>query len=74
VFGSGMHGGNHRGIDLPFTLIGGGGGALKKNFFSNAPGEGYYVADIHLTIMQKVFGMKVTSFGPSSTILPDILA
>ncbi|HEY0709530.1 MAG TPA: DUF1552 domain-containing protein [Polyangia bacterium] len=74
VFGSGMHGGNHRGIDLPFTLIGGGGGVLKKNFFSNGPGEGYYVADIHLTIMQKVFGMKITSFGPSSTILPDILA
>jgi len=57
------------------TLIfGGGGGVLKKNFFAVGPGEGYYVADIHLTIMQKVFGMNVTSFGPSTTILPDILA
>ncbi len=74
VFGSGMHGGNHRGIDIPFTLIGGGGGVLKKNFFANPPGDGYMVADIHLTIMQKVFGMNVTSFGPSTTILPDILA
>jgi len=74
VFGSGMHGGNHRGIDIPFTLIGSGGGVLKKNFFASGPGDGYYVADIHLTIMQKVFGMNVTSFGPSTTILPDILA
>ncbi len=74
VFGSGMHGGNHRGIDIPFTLIGGGGGVLKKNFFAVGPGDGFYVADIHLTIMQKVFGMNVTSFGPSTTILPDILA
>src|SRR5258708_40235196 len=70
-----MHGGNHRGIDIPFTLIGGGGGVLKKNFFANPPGDGYFVGDIHLTIMQKVFGMNITSFGPPTTqILPDILA
>ncbi|HXI57706.1 MAG TPA: DUF1552 domain-containing protein [Polyangia bacterium] len=75
VFGSGMHGGNHRGIDIPFTLIGGGGGVLKKNFFANPPGDGYFVGDIHLTIMQKVFGMNITSFGPPTTqLLPDILA
>ncbi|MBC8133838.1 MAG: DUF1552 domain-containing protein, partial [Deltaproteobacteria bacterium] len=74
VFGSGMHGGNHRGVDIPFTLIGGGGGVLKKNFFAVGPGEGFYVADIHLTIMQKVFGMDIKSFGPSSSILPAILA
>ena len=74
VFGSGMHGGNHRGIDIPFSLIGGGAGTLKKNYFSVGAGDGFYVADIHLTIMQKVFGMNVTSFGPSTTILPEILA
>ena len=74
VFGSGMHGGNHRGIDIPFTLIGGGAGVLKKNFFAVGAGDGFYVGDIHLTIMQKVFGMNVTSFGPSTTIQPAILA
>src|SRR5258708_21929977 len=47
VFGSGMHGGNHRGIDIPFTLIGGGGRVLKKNFFAVGPGERYSVAHSH---------------------------
>jgi len=74
VFGSGMHGGNHLGIDVPFTLIGGGGGVVKRNCFAIGPGDGYNVADIHLTIMQKVFGMNVQSFGPSTGIVPDILA
>jgi hypothetical protein len=75
VFGSGMHGGNHRGIDLPFAIIGGSSGVLKKDYFSVGAGEGFYVGDIHLTIMQKVFGMPITSFGPSTTqILPEILA
>jgi hypothetical protein len=74
LFASGMHGGNHRGIDIPFTLIGGGGGVLKKDYFAVGPGEGFHVGDIHLTIMQKVFGMNVTSFGPSTSIVPDILA
>src|SRR5260221_6479260 len=74
VFGSGMHGGNHRGIDIPFTLIGGSGGVLKKNYFAVGPGDGFYVADLHLTIMQKVFGMNVQSFASSTGIVPDILA
>jgi hypothetical protein len=75
VFGSGMHGGNHRGIDLPFAIIGGSSGVLKKDYFSVGAGEGFYVGDIHLTIMQKVFGMNIQTFGPPTTkILPEILA
>jgi hypothetical protein len=72
-FGSGMHGGNHRGIDIPFTLIGGA-GVLKKDYFYNAPGDGLYVADIHWTIMQKVFGMNIPNFASSTKLVPEILA
>jgi hypothetical protein len=75
VFGSGMHGGNHRGIDVPFAIIGGSGGVLKKDYFSVGAGEGFYAGDIHLTIMQKVFGMPIQTFGPPTTaLLPEILA
>jgi hypothetical protein len=29
---SGMHGGNHDGLDLPIAIVGGGGGVLKQNY------------------------------------------
>jgi hypothetical protein len=73
VYGSGMHGGNHEGIDIPIALIGGGGGTLKKDHFFPWP-QGQLLANVHLTIMQKVFGLDVPSFGPSTGIIPDILA
>jgi len=80
-FGSGMHGGNHDGLELPIVLIGSGGGVLKQNAYvalsGDAAGGGVRLADLHLTLIQKVFGSSVTSFGDlgaSTGILPDILA
>jgi hypothetical protein len=88
-FGSGMHGGNHGGLNLPIVLIGSGGGVLKQNanlmLMGDGPAEGdagagagsARLANLHLTLMQKVFGCSVASFGvagASTGILPDILA
>jgi hypothetical protein len=84
--GCGMHGGNHDGLHLPIVLIGSGGGVLKQGQFINswsnpdAPGGGVRLANLHLTLIQKVFGSSVTSFGvtgpmpASTTFIPDILA
>jgi hypothetical protein len=72
-FGSGMHGGNHQGIDIPTALIGGHGGALKKDTFVIYPGA-QLLQNIHLTIMQKVFGMNTASFAASTGIAPEIVA
>ena len=73
-FGSGMHGGNHEGIDIPLALIGGHGGALKKNAYINYPGT-QLLQNVHLTVMQKVFGMtSTTSFAQSTGILPELMA
>jgi hypothetical protein len=75
---SGMHGGNHDGLDLPIAVIGGGGGVLKQNQYIN--GNGANLADMHLTIMKNVFGVTLTSFGTPmgsythGKILTDILA
>jgi hypothetical protein len=83
-FGSGMHGGNHDGLNLPLALIGSGGGVLKTGQFINswskadAPGGGVRLANLHLTLIQKVFGgASVASFGTpgaSTSFIPDILA
>jgi hypothetical protein len=80
-FGSGMHGGNHDGLNLPTVLIGSGGGVLKQNanmsLTGDAPGGGARLSNLHLTLIQKVFGSPVTSFGVpggSTGIIPDILA
>jgi hypothetical protein len=72
-YGSGMHGGNHEGIDIPLSLIGGHGGALKTNTYINYPGT-QLLQNIHLTIMQKVFGMSATSFAASTGITPELVA
>jgi hypothetical protein len=73
-FGSGMHGGNHQGIDIPLALIGGHGGALKTNTYINYPGT-QLLQNVHLTVMQKVFGMTgTTSFAQSTGILPELMA
>jgi hypothetical protein len=80
-FGSGMHGGNHDGLRLPIALIGSGGGVLKQNGFlaltGDAPPTGARLMNLHLTLIQKVFGSPVTSFGnpgASTGIIPAILA
>ena len=74
VFGSGMHGGNHEGIDLPVVLIGSGGGVLKQNAFVNFPAVTQRLASVHFTIMQKVFGMTTATFPMSTGLVPEILA
>jgi len=72
-YGSGMHGGNHEGIDIPLALIGGHGGALKTNTYVNYTGTNL-LQNVHLTIMQKVFGMtSTTSFAHSTGIAPEIV-
>ena len=58
-FASGMHGGNHDARDLPLALIGGGGGVLKTDQYINFPAA-QNLADVHLTIIQKVFGSPLT--------------
>ena len=68
-FGSGMHGGNHDGLNVPLVLIGSGGGVLQTNAYmkmdGDAPGGGARLANLHLTLAQKVFGSTITSFGAS---------
>jgi hypothetical protein len=77
VFASGMKGGNHDARELPIALIGGGGRlesgtALKTNRHLAFPDE-TRLADVHLTILQQVFGCPESSFGASSGILPELL-
>jgi hypothetical protein len=79
-FGSGMHGGNHDGLRIPTVLIGGGGGVLKQNAYlaltGDAPGGGARLTNLHLTLIQKVFGSPATSFGnpgASTGVIPGIL-
>ena len=75
---SGMHGGNHDGQDLPIAIVGSGGGVLKQNQYLN--GGGKNLADLHLTIINKVFGGTMPSFGTAmgsfthGTMITDILA
>jgi hypothetical protein len=72
-FASGMHGANHKGIDLPIALIGNADKVLKQNCYVPFATE-QQIANLHLTIMQKAFGCKETSFGSSTGIVPEILA
>jgi hypothetical protein len=84
-FGSGMHGGNHDGLNIPLCLLGSGGGVLKMgqymdmNKASNpdAPGGGVRLANLHLTLIQKVFQSTAPSFGvagATTSFIPDLLA
>jgi hypothetical protein len=73
-YGSGMHGGNHQGIDIPFTLIGGHGGALKTNAYFPWP-QTQLLQNVHLTVMQQVFGMTgTTTFAGSTGVASDLAA
>jgi hypothetical protein len=81
TFCSGMYGGNHDGLNIPIALIGGGGGVLKKDVFTQFAttrqttyGGGANLTDLHLTLIQKVFGGTQTTFGEHSTgIIPELL-
>jgi hypothetical protein len=77
-FMSGMHGGNHDGLDLPLVLIGSGGGVLKTGQYLSFPSV-KNLQDVHLTVLQKVFGSPVPQFGVplggyTAGIVPEILA
>lgn len=73
VFMSGMQGSNHQADKLPIILGGSGGGLLKTDYHHSFPAE-VRLADVHLTILQSVFGLtKVASFGNSSGVVPDLL-
>ncbi|HMJ15950.1 MAG TPA: DUF1552 domain-containing protein [Polyangiaceae bacterium] len=78
TFASGMKGGNHDGRNLPIALIGGGGktgsGTVLKTDRYVAFGSEQRLADVHLTLLQKVFGCPESSFGASAGIIPDLLA
>jgi hypothetical protein len=71
---SGMHGGNHDALNIPVVLAGTGGGVLKTgqalnlaNGSSTVTGEkslaGKNLQDIHLTILNRVFGANQAEFG-----------
>ena len=61
---SSMHSSNHDTLDLPIILLGSGGGVLKQNVYqrwaAETPPE---LADLHLMLMQKVYGCPDTTFG-----------
>ena len=75
---SGMHGGNHDGLDLPIAMVGGGAIGLKQNMYLD--GGGKNLADLHLTLIKNIFGGTVAKFGTAmgsythGNIIPDILA
>ena len=78
MFASGMHGGNHDAGDLPIALIGGGGRTAGGHVLAQdrhiAFAAEQRLADVHLTILQQVFGCPEPSFGVSAAIIPDLLA
>jgi hypothetical protein len=73
TFASGMHGGDHLNNNLPVAIIGSGGKVLKQDYFTSAATE-YQFADVHFTILQKVFGFTGASFGVGNKIVSEILA
>jgi hypothetical protein len=71
---SGMHGGNHDGLNIPVVIMGTGGGVFKtgqalrlSDGASTVTGDksvaGKNLQDVHLTILNKVFGANQTQFG-----------
>ena len=87
---SGMNSGNHDPGNLPIVLAGSGGKVLKQNQyinFQNSPSRvgtknTINLQDVHLTILQKVFGSPMTLFGkpqgsyatPTGHTLTELLA
>jgi hypothetical protein len=79
VFCSGMNGGNHDAGNLPIALLGGGGrtasgGTVLKQDRHVVFAQEQSLADVHLTILQQVFGYTGASFGASDGIIPDLLS
>ncbi len=72
LFMSGMEGPSHHLTKLPVVLASGG-SLLKKDYHTTFPGQAR-LADLHLTLMQKGFGVDVQKIGYSQGTLPQILA
>ena len=73
TFASGMHGGDHLNTNIPVAIIGSGGKVLKQDTLT-AAGTTIQLADVHFTILQKVFGYTGASFGVGKNIIAVILA
>jgi len=71
LFMSGMQGSSHQLTELP-VILASGGSVLKKDYRTTFPGQAR-LADLHLTLMQKGFGVDIQKFGYSGGILPEIL-
>jgi len=64
---SDMRGATHDATNLPIILLGSGGGVLKQNIYQQwASAAQLEVADLHLLLMQKVYGCPDTSFGQAA--------
>jgi uncharacterized protein DUF1552 len=88
--GSGLHGGNHDALNVPVVIAGTGGGVFKTGQALNLAGgstvtgdksvSGKNMQDVHLTILNKVFGGTLKEFGvsvgsyPSQGVLTELLA
>jgi hypothetical protein len=88
--GSGIHGGNCDGLNVPVVVAGTGGGVFKtgqavhlgggSTVTGNKSEPGKNLQDIHLTIINKVFGGMLSEFGismsnyPSQGLLGELLA
>jgi hypothetical protein len=72
LFASGMHGGDHLNTHLPVAIVGGA-GVLKQDVLTPV-GTQIQLADVHFTILQKVFGNTAPSFGAGNKLVSDILA
>jgi hypothetical protein len=88
--GSGLHGGNRDALNVPTVIAGTGGGVFKtgqalhllggSTVTGNKSEAGKNLQDIHLTILDEVFGGTLKEFGvsmsnyPSQGVLYDLLA
>jgi hypothetical protein len=88
--GSGIHGGNCDGLNVPVVIAGTGGGAIKtgqalhlgggSTVTGNKAELGKNLQDIHLTILNQVFGATRAEFGVSMSnyksqgVLTELLA
>lgn len=78
TFCSGMNGGNHDAGNLPIALIGGGGktasGTVLKRDQHFAFGGEQALADVHLTIANRVFDCGLPNFGASEGTIDSLIA
>lgn len=73
MYAAAMHGGNHQSNQLSVALIGGGGGTLKLDQhvkYADTPGD-RPMRDLYYTLLNKSFGMNVTSFGTHIQNIPN---